>query len=69
MVQIKTLRFFLSSNLSVSHNIKSMNLISFSAENVLSVSFKSFIGADLFALKKWERRKYYAVVSASILQG
>ena len=40
------LRFFLSSNLSLSYKIKSMNLILFSLEKALSILFKSFNRPD-----------------------
>ena len=50
MVDIKILRFFLQSNLSLPYKTKSMNLFSFSVEKELSILFKSFIRADLLAL-------------------
>ena len=31
-------------------------MLSFSAEKELSISFKSFVRADLLALQKWQRR-------------
>ena len=51
----KMLRFFLSSNSSLPYKIKSMNLLSFSAEKELSISFKQFIRADLFPLESHYR--------------
>ena len=68
MVDIKIFWFFLPLNFSLSYKIKSWNLLSFSIEKELSISSKSFIRVDLFAIQKW-RRKKCVVVSASTLQG
>ena len=50
MVHIKMLWFFLSLNLSLPCKIKSIKLFSLGVEKELSISFNSFIRADLFAL-------------------
>ena len=50
MVDIKIFWFFLPLNFSLSYKIKSWNLLSFSIEKELSISSKSFIRVDLFAI-------------------